>query len=233
MGLGKNKGSLDPGADWLPGDAVSGQPLFSLFNKLAMAGRKDEAGFAVQILGPNSGCGVSTIAGGLAEFAALNIDGPVALIDADPLKQSQFQRVGAKYVASLQDVQQGRATLAAAGHRMLRSNLTLFALTPPVEDRKGYTGRTLSISALSEIIALLRKNFQWIIVDSGPVRDIAFSLVLARFMSGTVVVAESEKTRMPVVHQLVHQIYANGGTSLGIVINKRKKHIADFLYRFL
>lgn len=232
MLFGNHKAPAAPQADWLPEDAGAGQPLFSLFNKLAML-RKDDPSFAVQVLGPHPGCGVSTISGGLAEFTALNVDAPVALIDADPLKMSQFQRVGMDVGASLQDVQQGKASLDAAMHRMHRSNLSLMALTPPVVDRKGYSGRTLSISALSEIVALLRRRFQWIIVDSGPARDVAFSLVLSRFMSGTVVVAESEKTRVPVIHELVHQVYANGGTSLGIVINKRKIHISDFLYRFL
>lgn len=233
MAFGDQNARRVPQTDWLPDDAASGQPLFSLFNKLAMSAAKGDSGFAVQMLGAHPGCGVSTVAGGLAEFASLNVDGPVAMIDADPLKHSQFRRVGIDVTASLQDVQQGRASLESAIHRTHRPNLSLMSLTPPVDDPKTYSGRTLPIAALSEIIAMLRRRFQWVVVDSGPARDVAFSLVLSRFMSGTVVVVESEKSRVPVVHELVHQIRANGGTSLGVVINKRRIHISDFLYRFL
>lgn len=233
MVFGTQNARLKPQTDWLPDDAAAGQPLFSLFNKLAMSAGNGKGGFAVQILGTHPGCGVSTIAGGLAEFAALNVDGPIAMVDADPLNLSQFQRVGIDVTVSLQDVQQGGASLDAAIHRMHRGNLSLMALSPPAGDRKAYSGRTLSIAALGEIVEMLRRRFQWVVVDSGPARDVAFSLVLSRFMSGTVVVVESEKSRVPVVHELVHQIRANGGTPLGVVINKRRIHISDFVYRFL
>jgi Mrp family chromosome partitioning ATPase len=233
MGFRNLKSAPADDVDVLPRDAVSGQPLFSLFNKLAMAPRKGEGGFAVQILGPHSGCGVSSIAGRLAEFSAVNVDGPVALVDADPLKMTQFRRTGTDFVSSLQEVQQGKVGLDAAIHRGPAANLSLLALTSPVADRDGFVGRSLSISALGDIVAILRKRFSWIVVDSGPARDLAFAHVLSRFVDGTVVVAESERTRLPVVHQLIHQIYANGGSALGVVINKRRMLISDFLYRFL
>lgn len=214
-------------------DAVSGQPLFSLFNKLAMTPRRRDGGFALQILGPRAGCGVSSVAGALAEFAALNIDGKVALVDADPFNMAQFRRLGAAFRHSLQDVQHGKAALEDAAHPTPVANLSLLSLTAPIVYRNGRTPWTLSISAMSEIADLLRSRYQWVIVDSAPARDLVFAHVLSRFMDGTVMVVESEKTRLPVAQQLVHQIRTNGGTPLGVVINKRQMPISDFLYRFL
>lgn len=213
--------------------AITGQPLFSLFNKLAMMPRESDGGFVVQLLGSRSGCGVSSIAAALAEFAALNIDGKVALVDADPFKLAQFRRQGIGCTVSLQDVQQGRASLEEAARPTALANLSVLALTGPIVYNNGKTPWTLSISAMSEIVATLRRQFQWVIVDSAPAHDLAFAHVLARFMDGTVVVVESEKTRLPVAQQLIHQLRTNGGTPLGLVINKRQMLISDFLYRFL
>lgn len=215
------------------GEVIAGQPLFGLFNKLAMTPRTRDGGFVVQILGPRTGCGVSSIAAALAEFAALNIDGPVALVDADPFRLTQFQRFGANFTASLQDVQQGKVGLEAAARPTAVANLSLLALTAPLDNHNGHAAWTLSISAMNSVVAALRQHYQWVVVDSASARDLAFAHVLSRFMDGTVVVVESEKTRLPVAQQLIHQLRANGGTPLGLVINKRQMLISDFLYRFL
>lgn len=216
-----------------PRDVIGGQSLFGLFNKLAMTPRDRSDGFAIQLLGPRPECGVSAIAGALAEFAALNIDGPVALVDANPFNLGQFRRTGERFAVSLEDVGNGRAPLEAAIHRTTIPNLSLLALTGPIGPQRRQSAWTLSISIMSEIIEVLRGRFQWIVVDSAPANDLVFAHVLSRFMDGTVVVVESEKTRLPVTQQLIHQLRTNGGTPLGVVINKRQMLISNFLYRFL
>jgi Mrp family chromosome partitioning ATPase len=212
---------------------IGGQPLFGLFNKLALSKPAGNEAFVVQILGARPKVGATSIARALAEFAALNVDGPVALVDADPFELSQFRLSGTVPAGSLQDVQNGRLALndvrAATGF----DNLSLLALA----DMRPAAGRsvtwTLSIGALQGIVASLRSNYAWVIVDSAPVQESAFTNVVARFADGTVVVAESEKTRVPVAQRIVQQVRDNGGTPLGLVINKRKLLISDFLYRFL
>lgn len=216
---------------------ISGQPLFGLFNKLALtprpAGRDPGEGFAVQILGARAEAGASSIARALAEFAALNVDGPVALVDADPFTLSQFRLSRVQLRHSLQDVQRGTARLEQAIHPTGVDNLALLALTGAASHEEGRAAWTLSISALGEIVALLRSRFRWIVVDSAPAHELAFAHVLSRFTDGVVIVAESEKTRVPVVQQLTHQIRVNGGVPLGLAINKRQMPISDFLYKFL
>lgn len=212
---------------------IGGLPLFGLFNKLVLAPRRGESGFAVQILGAKPDVGATTTARALAELAALNIDGPVALVDADPANQTQFRIRGIRPAATLQDVQRGAVTLDEARTPTEIDNLSLFALADIGRPETGTPAWTLSIGALEGILGLLRLSHQWIIVDSAPAQELAFAHVLSRFVDGTVVVVESERTRLPVAQQLIHQIRVNGGAPIGLVINKRKLLISDFLYRFL
>lgn len=208
--------------------AIGGQPLFSLFNKLAMMPHGAD-GYAIQIIGARAGVGASTIAFALAEFAALNVDGAVLLVDADPFDRAQVRLSGTDLPKSLTDVQSGQIALEEAVRPTAQPGLSLAALTAPMAKS---AASSLSINAMDEIVATLRGHFRWIIFDSAPPYELAFSHVLSRFVDGTVIVVESEKTRLPVVQQLIYQVRANGGTPLGLVINKRQLLISKSLYKF-
>ncbi|MBB6253669.1 hypothetical protein [Nitrospirillum iridis] len=213
--------------------AIAGQPLFSLFNKLAMMPHGPE-GYAIQIIGARPGAGASTIARALAEFAAVNVDGPVLLVDADPFDREQVRLSEIPLPNSLHDAQQGLVSLDDALRPLGTADLMLAALTQPIARRAdGNVTWSLSISAMGEIVGQLRQRFRWIIFDSAPPQNLAFAHVLSRFVNGTVIVVEAERTRLPVVQQLIHQIRANGGKPVGLVINKRRLLISEFIYRFL
>lgn len=211
---------------------IGGQPLFGLFNKLALSKPDREGAFIVQVLGARPKVGASSIARALAEFAALNVEGSVALVDADPFALAQFQLSGKRPAGSLQDVQSGRLSLEEARATTSFDNLSLLALADmqSAADRPAWT---LSIGALQDIVAQLRSRYAWVIVDSAPSQEVAFTNIVSRFVDGTVVVVESERTRIPVAQRIIQQVRENGGTPLGLVINKRKLLISDFLYRFL
>lgn len=211
---------------------IGGQPLFGLFNKLALSKPAAEGAFVVQILGARPKVGATSIARALAEFAALNVEGPVALLDADPFQLQQFRLFDKHPSGSLQDVQSGRRQLDEVTVATGFNNLSLLALSD-MRSAGGARTWTLSIGALQEIVTLLRSRYAWVIVDSAPTQSVAFTNVVARFVDGTVVVVESEKTRIPVAQRIVQQVRENGGTPLGLVINKRKLLISNFLYRFL
>lgn len=212
---------------------IGGQPLFGLFNKLALSKPDRDGAFIVQILGARPKVGASSIARALAEFAALNVEGSVALVDADPFALAQFQSSGKRPTGSLQDVQNGRLTLDEARASTGFDNLSLLALANMQSSTDRPAAWTLSIGGLQDIVAQLRSRYAWVIVDSAPSQEVAFTNIVSRFVDGTVVVVESERTRIPVAQRIIQQVRENGGTPLGLVINKRKLLISDFLYRFL
>jgi Mrp family chromosome partitioning ATPase len=75
--------------------------------------------------------------------------------------------------------------------------------------------------------------FDLILIDSAPAVKSPDSLALSRFADGVVLVLEAEKTRKPVAENLKNQIARSGGNLLGIVFNKHRHHIPDYIYKRL
>lgn len=204
-------------------DVIGGTPLFGLFNKLALSAREADS-FAVELIAPRRGAGVSAIARALARCAAANMDGPVLLVRADPAA------TGPAGTSSLAELHHRGADLREAARPDGEDGLWHALL---MQAAPGKTPAPLPLGVLDKIVTRLRASYRWIVFDSVPPQDSSFGLILSRFMNGTVVVAEAERTRLPSARQLVLQIRANGGTPIGFVVNKRRKVIPDFIYRFL
>jgi Mrp family chromosome partitioning ATPase len=77
----------------------------------------------------------------------------------------------------------------------------------------------------------LRTQFDLVLIDSPSFETSPDGIAIARRVDGVVIVLEAEKTRWPVVERLKEQILSNGGNLLGIVFNKRRRYIPEFLYK--
>jgi len=77
----------------------------------------------------------------------------------------------------------------------------------------------------------LRKQFDLVLIDSPSFETSPDGIAIARRVDGVVIVLEAEKTRWPVAERLIKQILLNGGNILGIVFNKRRHYIPEFIYR--
>ena len=77
----------------------------------------------------------------------------------------------------------------------------------------------------------LRTRFDLVLIDSPSFETSPDGIAIARRVDGVVIVLEAEKTRWPVVERLKEQILSNGGNILGIVFNKRRLYIPEFLYK--
>ena len=54
-----------------------------------------------------------------------------------------------------------------------------------------------------------------------------------RKVDGVVIVVEADKTRWPVVQSVREKIVQHGGRLLGMVLNKRRYYIPEFIYKRL
>jgi len=72
-----------------------------------------------------------------------------------------------------------------------------------------------------------------ILVDSPPATTSPEGFALMRKADGVVLVVEADKTRWPVVESVKERILQHGGNVLGLVLNKRRYHIPEFVYRRL
>lgn len=79
----------------------------------------------------------------------------------------------------------------------------------------------------------VRKQFDYILVDSPPISSSHDGLALCSTVDGVVLVMEAVNSRSHVVQSLKDKLIESGGNILGIAFNKQKRYIPDWIYRRL
>jgi capsular exopolysaccharide synthesis family protein len=86
---------------------------------------------------------------------------------------------------------------------------------------------------LTLMLSALREKFDFIIFDGSPLRDYSESSFLAGKMDGVILVVEAERTKIEVVRKIRKDLESTGVPILGVVLNKKRSYIPDYLERFL
>lgn len=86
---------------------------------------------------------------------------------------------------------------------------------------------------LSKFITLLRDRFEYVLLDSSPVGINPETTVLCDVVDAVVMVVRHGTTRREVVRRAKETIERAEGKILGVILNKRKFPIPEFLYRRL
>ena len=79
----------------------------------------------------------------------------------------------------------------------------------------------------------VREEFDYVILDSAPLPSFAEARVLCEKVDGVVLVVESGKLRRQVALRAKKELEDAGAQILGVVLNKRKYHIPEWLYKRL
>jgi len=79
----------------------------------------------------------------------------------------------------------------------------------------------------------VREEFDYVILDSAPLPSFAEARVLCEKVDGVVLVVESGKIRRQVALRVKKELEDAGAQILGVVLNKRKYHIPEWLYKRL
>ena len=80
---------------------------------------------------------------------------------------------------------------------------------------------------------LMYEKFDYIILDGPTTQDTPDIQSLSGKVDGIILVIESGKTRQYVARQAKKQLFNTGGKLLGVVLNKRKYYIPEFIYKHL
>ena len=83
------------------------------------------------------------------------------------------------------------------------------------------------------VIDQMKIQADWVLFDSPPLHSYSDSFALARKVDGVVLVVQAEKTRWEVAQESKERLENNGGRILGVVLNKRRFHVPQWLYRRL
>jgi len=76
-----------------------------------------------------------------------------------------------------------------------------------------------------------RKNFDFVILDTAPVLSHPDSLAICSKVDGVIIVIAHGKVRRPAAQRLKAILENAGANLLGVVVNRRRHYIPDWIYR--
>ncbi len=210
-------------------------PGLSLLDEMAKLQRQIElllgnsAYKVIQFIGCGPRVGVSTI---MREFAttAVNRHGKSVLI-LDPAYKDPERRININLTceyAWVDMLEKGefpdKAFFRFGDSQLYFAPISVQAsLAPPFKD----------ITMITSLWEKLRDKFDLILIDSSSDATNLEFLDPSRHIDGTIIVVEADRTRRETAEAIKNKIKASGCSILGVILNKRKYYIPDFVYKRL
>ena len=82
-------------------------------------------------------------------------------------------------------------------------------------------------------LKIIRERFDYVILDAPPVPAFSEARVICAKVDGVVLVLRSGKTRRQVALKVKKELEEAGGKLLGVVANRKKYYIPEFIYKRL
>jgi Mrp family chromosome partitioning ATPase len=153
----------------------------------------------------------------------------VLLVDLDRSRPNFHLFVDVEPECDLEEVIKADAPVEKAYCQVEESSLYVM----PLFQQTSLSPRTLDSSRSGDFWGKVRDRFDLTIIDAPPATLFPDGLGFVRQVNGVILVFEAEKTRWPVAISVKQKIEKQGGNILGIVFNKRRFYIPDWLYRRL
>jgi capsular exopolysaccharide synthesis family protein len=202
----------------------------SLLHRLQWPGeRAVNAPRTLGITSCRQGEGVSTIAASLAAAAASWGDYRILLADANVAKPSAHERFGVPLYPGWANIQSEGDDLA----KIIRpaSIFNLSVLAAGIRDERNASADITFESA--GLVKDLANGFDLAVFDLPPIDGSNDAARLAALLDGVVLVVEAEISHRDDVRRACEQLTRFGARSLGVVLNKFRQSIPEWLARAL
>ena len=190
---------------------------------------RSKAPYALAIIGCQRGEGVSTVAANISAMLAQGRCGRVLLVDTNiryPSAHNIFQT----------RLEPGLANIPTADHDYgdiivseRFKNLHILAAGTP----NGSSPGILQPAQFSKLIHSLKTDYRHVVFDMPAMKEAHSSARLASLCDGVVLVIEAERLRWEVLLEAKAQLLKWNANTVGVVLNKRRFPIPDWLYRML
>jgi Mrp family chromosome partitioning ATPase len=208
---------ISRGADVLTGLPVGDQEMLELLSALHTRMPK-QSRWTLGIISTAPGEGVSSIARGLARVAARNPETKVLICD----------------------VQGGASQRGSRDEGSPSVMVETVAWLPGEQVAVGSLGEPAWIDAMAvdassarSVVGSLSATFQLVILELPPASVSITGPALTRVVDGVLIVVEAERTRRRTLQATRKAIEKHGGNIVGLVLNKRRFHIPNFIYNRL
>jgi len=174
---------------------------------------------------PSSGCGASTTASNYAAMLAREPGTKVLLIDARLRGRASDRPGRVAGGVSLTGLMSGSPCPVYP----VPGPTNLYVLPSGAESAMPLS--LFQSSAFDRFLQVVRERFQYVILDAPPIQQHPETLVFARKVDGVILVIESRRTRRQTALWAKYRIEEAGGQVLGVVLNRHRRHIPQFLYK--
>jgi protein-tyrosine kinase len=220
----KNGNSLQ--LNWQDGD--SREESLKLVQSLFLS-RSEGSARVVVFAGIDSGNGCSCICAHAAETLANQRLGSVCLVDANfhsPVLPDLFG-VGNHY--GLTDALSKNGPIRDFSKVVRSDNLWLLSCGSLAAESAGL----LNSGSMKARVAELRKEFDYVLLDSPPLNTYADGIAMGQLADGLVLVLEANSTRREAAARVTENLRAAQIKILGAVLNKRTFPIPETFYNLL
>jgi protein-tyrosine kinase len=183
----------------------------------------------IQFIGSREGEGTSTVVREFARVSALKFDKLVLLLDADHHHPTQHLFFNIHVDLGWQDVVGENGPIDKALYRIGDTRLFLC----PSSRNPAAPSHMFSSLQMDLFLKKVREKFDLVLIDSQPATTSTDGLAISSKVDGVVLVVEAEKTRWPVAETVRDKIKRSGGNILGVVLNKRRYYIPEWIYKRL
>ncbi len=183
----------------------------------------------IQFIGSRKGEGTSTIVREFAKVTASMIGKSVLLLDANRMRPSHHVHFNFDTDHGWQESILNKELAENVFHRVDQSLLYVGRSS----NSASYTPEIFDSPKFQSFLETIWERFDLVLLDSPPLNSSPDALAIAPKTTGIVIVVEAESTGWRVVQGTINKIKQVGGNILGVVLNKRRYHIPEFIYRRL
>lgn len=180
----------------------------------------------VLVTAPNHHEGATTVAVGLASALGRDRESRVLLVEGNWRTPSFRGVLPISGESGLIDLAAGRAAPEALATRLEELNISVIPAG-------GTPAQTVDFEVIDSLLARLRSQFDFIVVDGPPVNSYADSSVLATKVDGVILVVEADSTPVSDAENAKRQLGKVGARILGVVLNRRRNYIPAIIEQML
>ena len=185
----------------------------------------DVRSLVLHVTSAGPGEGSTTVARDIAAAASVSGWCKVALIDAHPIAPRPLGAGPAARPGLIEYFERGEQPILPAA-RLGSTQVDIGTLST--------AGRTVSqIESVRGLYATLRRTYSLIVVDCPPVFSGQQTLLLAPAANETILVFEAERTPVAETLRAREVLEQRGASMLGVVMNKSRRRIPNFLGKLL
>lgn len=205
---------------------------YSIFREellLKLNGHATVPSYALAIIGSHRGEGVSTVAANVSAMLAQGRGGRVLLVDTNIRCPSTHQIFKTRLEPGLTNIPAAEYDYGDIIVSDRFKNLHILA----AGIQNGSPPRILQPAQFARLIDSMKKDYRHVIFDMPAMKENHLSARLASLCDAVVLVVEAERLRWEVLLEAKGQLTKWNANTVGVVLNKRRFPIPEWLYQML